>query len=118
MKDSLSYEDVPFELLDRQVRRLRNKEVGSVKILWRSHSVKRATWEVEAAIKSKTKNGNFEKLQVPPMVATHETFRVGGPWFTTATPPQIQLRKLANSRSMDRPTVRRPDHSLWSGFMD
>ena len=53
MKDSLSYEDVPVEILDRQVRRLRNKEVASSKILWRSQSVKGATWEVEAAIKTK-----------------------------------------------------------------
>ncbi|WMV41499.1 hypothetical protein MTR67_034884 [Solanum verrucosum] len=37
VKDSLSYEDVPVEILDRQVRRLRNKEVASVKVLWRSH---------------------------------------------------------------------------------
>ncbi|WMV54289.1 hypothetical protein MTR67_047674 [Solanum verrucosum] len=32
VKDSLSYEDVPVEILDRQVRRLRNKEVASVKV--------------------------------------------------------------------------------------
>ena len=32
-KDSLSYIDVPVEIIDRQVRRLRNKEVFSVKIL-------------------------------------------------------------------------------------
>ncbi|WMV34508.1 hypothetical protein MTR67_027893 [Solanum verrucosum] len=32
VKDSLSYEDVPVEILDCQVRRLRNKEVASVKV--------------------------------------------------------------------------------------
>ncbi|WMV58590.1 hypothetical protein MTR67_051975 [Solanum verrucosum] len=53
VKDSLSYEDVPAEILDRQVRRLRNKEVASVKVLWRSQSVEGATWEAEAAMKSK-----------------------------------------------------------------
>ncbi|WMV30652.1 hypothetical protein MTR67_024037 [Solanum verrucosum] len=53
VKDSLSYEDVPVEILDRQVRRLRNKEVGSVKVLWRSQSVEGATWETEATMKSK-----------------------------------------------------------------
>ena len=31
--DSLYYEDVPVEILDYQVRRLRNKEVVSVKVL-------------------------------------------------------------------------------------
>ena len=53
VKYSLSYEDVPVEILDRQVRKLRNKEVASVKVLWRSQSVEGATWEVEAAMKAK-----------------------------------------------------------------
>ncbi|WMV38152.1 hypothetical protein MTR67_031537 [Solanum verrucosum] len=43
VKDSLLYEDVPIEILDRQDRRLRNKEVASVKILWKSQSVEGAT---------------------------------------------------------------------------
>ena len=33
VKDSLSYEDLPVEILDCQVRRLRNKEIASVKVL-------------------------------------------------------------------------------------
>ena len=53
VKDSLSYEDVPVEILERQVRRLRNKEVTLVKVLWRSQSVEGATWEAEEAMKSK-----------------------------------------------------------------
>ena len=53
VKDSLSYEDVPVEILDRQVRRLRNKEVASVKVLWRIQSVEGATWEAEAVMKAK-----------------------------------------------------------------
>ena len=53
VKDSLYYEDVPVEILDRQVRRLRNKEIASVKVLWRSQSIEGATWEAEAAIKTK-----------------------------------------------------------------
>ncbi|WMV22926.1 hypothetical protein MTR67_016311 [Solanum verrucosum] len=53
VKDSLSYEDVPVEIVDRQVIRLRNKEVASVKVLWRSQSVDGATWEAEATMKAK-----------------------------------------------------------------
>ena len=53
VKDSLSYADVPVETLDRQVRRLRNKEVSSVKVLWRSQFVEGATWEAKAAMKDK-----------------------------------------------------------------
>lgn len=47
VKDSLSYEEVPVEILDHQVRRLRNKEVVSVKVLWRNQQVEGATWEAE-----------------------------------------------------------------------
>ncbi|XP_069151840.1 uncharacterized protein [Solanum lycopersicum] len=53
VKDSLSYEDVPVEILERQVRRLRNNEIASTKVLWRSQFVEGATWEAEAAMKAK-----------------------------------------------------------------
>ena len=53
VKDSLSYEDVPVEILDWHIRRLRNKEVTSVKVFCRSQSLEGATWEVEAAMKAK-----------------------------------------------------------------
>ena len=43
VKDSLSCEDVPVEILDCQVRRSRNREVVSVKVLWRSQSIEGAT---------------------------------------------------------------------------
>ncbi|XP_015064635.1 uncharacterized protein LOC107009821 [Solanum pennellii] len=33
MKDSLSYEDIPVQILDRQVHNLRSKEVASVRVL-------------------------------------------------------------------------------------
>ncbi|WMV37798.1 hypothetical protein MTR67_031183 [Solanum verrucosum] len=53
VRDSLTYEDVPVEILDCQIRMMRNKEVTSVKVLWRSPSVEGATWEAEAAMKAK-----------------------------------------------------------------
>ena len=53
VKYSLCYKDILVEILDRQVRTLRKKEVTSVKILWRSQSAEGATWEAEAAIKDK-----------------------------------------------------------------
>ena len=52
IKDCVSYEDVPVEILDRQVSRLRNKDVTSVKVLWRSQSVEGSTWEAEATMKA------------------------------------------------------------------
>ncbi|KAK4708523.1 hypothetical protein R3W88_029448 [Solanum pinnatisectum] len=50
--ESLSYEEVLVEILDRQVKRLRNKKVASVKVLWRNHLVEGATWEAKADMKS------------------------------------------------------------------
>ena len=44
VKDSLSYEDLLVQILDRQVIRLRNEEVASVKVLWRSQSIEGAIW--------------------------------------------------------------------------
>ena len=40
--ESVAMKDVPVEILDRQVRRLRNKEVASVNVWWRSQSVEGA----------------------------------------------------------------------------
>ena len=33
IKDNLSYEEIPFQILDRQVRKLRTNEVASVKVI-------------------------------------------------------------------------------------
>ncbi|XP_069150774.1 uncharacterized protein [Solanum lycopersicum] len=46
--EDLSYEEVPVEIFDRQVKRPRNKEIATVKVLWRNHLVKGATMEAEA----------------------------------------------------------------------
>ena len=43
VKDNLSYEEVPVQILDRQVKKLKNKEVVSVKVLWKNHLVEGAT---------------------------------------------------------------------------
>ena len=41
--EDLSYEEVPVEILHRQVKRLKNKEVSTVKVLWRNHLIDGAT---------------------------------------------------------------------------
>ncbi|XP_069150676.1 uncharacterized protein [Solanum lycopersicum] len=52
----LSNEEVPVEILDRHVKRLRNKEIATVKVLWRNHLVEGSTWEAEADIRSRYPN--------------------------------------------------------------
>jgi len=51
--ENLSYEEVPIEILYRRVNKLMNKEVAAVKVLWRNHLVKGATWEAEADMNSR-----------------------------------------------------------------
>ncbi|KAK4723843.1 hypothetical protein R3W88_026622 [Solanum pinnatisectum] len=51
--ENLSYEEVSIEILDRQVKRLRNKEVSFVKVLWRNHLVEGATWEAKSDMMSR-----------------------------------------------------------------
>ncbi|XP_019224321.1 PREDICTED: uncharacterized protein LOC109206009 [Nicotiana attenuata] len=51
--EDLSYEEISVVILDRQIRKLQNKEIGSVKVLWRSKKVEEMTWEAEEEMKSK-----------------------------------------------------------------
>ncbi|WMV37945.1 hypothetical protein MTR67_031330 [Solanum verrucosum] len=51
--EELSYEKTPVVILDRQVSKLRTKEVASVKVLWRNKNREEVTWEVEDGMRSK-----------------------------------------------------------------
>ncbi|WMV29342.1 hypothetical protein MTR67_022727 [Solanum verrucosum] len=64
IKDSLSYEEIRVQIVDRQVRNLRTKEVASVKILWRNQFVEEATWEAEKDMKKRYPH-LFEFEEVP-----------------------------------------------------
>ncbi|WMV50576.1 hypothetical protein MTR67_043961 [Solanum verrucosum] len=43
IKKNLSYEEILVKILDRQVKKLRNKEVASVKVLWRNQLIEGST---------------------------------------------------------------------------
>ena len=51
LSEDLSYKEYPVEIVDRQVRQLRTKEIPMVKILWSNHTVEDCTWETEAVIR-------------------------------------------------------------------
>ncbi|XP_070041062.1 uncharacterized protein [Nicotiana tomentosiformis] len=51
--EHLSYEETPIAILDRQVQRLRNKDVASVKVHWRNNNLEEMTWETEEDMKSR-----------------------------------------------------------------
>ena len=49
----LSYEEVPVAIVDRQIRKLGNKEIAMVKVQWRNHEVEECTWESVQSMKDK-----------------------------------------------------------------
>ena len=51
VRDDLSYDSRPIQIIDRAVKKLRNKEVPLVKVIWQSHTAKEATWETEASMR-------------------------------------------------------------------
>ncbi|XP_070008271.1 uncharacterized protein [Nicotiana sylvestris] len=51
--EQLSYEEASIAILDRLVRRLRTKDVSSVKVLWRNNNAEEMTWEAEEDMKSR-----------------------------------------------------------------
>ncbi|KAL4013252.1 hypothetical protein IC575_025414 [Cucumis melo] len=51
--ENLSYTDQPVEVLAREVKMLRNREIPLVKVLWRNHRVEEATWEREDDMRSR-----------------------------------------------------------------
>uniref|UniRef100_A0A1S4DMA8 Chromo domain-containing protein n=2 Tax=Nicotiana TaxID=4085 RepID=A0A1S4DMA8_TOBAC len=53
VKDNMSDEEIPLAILDRQIRKLRTKEIASIKVLWRNQKVEEATWEAEEDMKSR-----------------------------------------------------------------
>ncbi|PKA64319.1 hypothetical protein AXF42_Ash009540 [Apostasia shenzhenica] len=48
LRSDLSYKEKPMRILAKDVRRLRNKEISMIKVLWNNQVEREATWEVEA----------------------------------------------------------------------
>ncbi|WMV30262.1 hypothetical protein MTR67_023647 [Solanum verrucosum] len=64
IKDRLSYEEILVQILDRQVRMLRTKEIASVRVLWTNHFVEEATLEAEEDMKRRYPH-LFESGEIP-----------------------------------------------------
>ena len=52
LRDDLSYEEQPVQILGREEKELRNKTISLVKVLWRNHLVEEATWKREDQMRS------------------------------------------------------------------
>ena len=45
IKDNLTYEEIPIQILDCKDHVLRTKTISLVKVLWKNHTVEEASWE-------------------------------------------------------------------------
>ena len=52
VQEDLSYDEEPKAIMAREVKRLRNKQVLLVKVLWQHHGKEEATWEPEATMRA------------------------------------------------------------------
>ena len=48
LDENLSYEEEPVAILDREVCKLRSREIASIKVQWKNRPVEESTWEKEA----------------------------------------------------------------------
>ena len=54
LDENLSYEEEPVVILDREIRKLRSREIASIKVQWKNRPVEEATWEKEADMQENT----------------------------------------------------------------
>ena len=51
LRPDLTYEEEPVQILAREVKKLRNKKIPLVKVLWRNHKTEESTWESEETMR-------------------------------------------------------------------
>ena len=51
LKENLTYEETPMQIVDRKEQVLRSKVIPLVKVLWKNHKREEATWEPEAQMR-------------------------------------------------------------------
>ena len=49
--EDLTYKEFPIEVVDRQIRQLRTKDIPMVKVLWSNHTAENYTWETKAMMR-------------------------------------------------------------------
>ncbi|PNY05237.1 retrotransposon-related protein [Trifolium pratense] len=52
VRDDLTIETVPLRIEGREIKKLRNKEIASVKVIWGGPAGENATWELESKMRS------------------------------------------------------------------
>lgn len=52
-QEDMSYIEKPLKILDTKLMVTRTKTIPMVKVLWRNHTLKEATWEVKVDMRAK-----------------------------------------------------------------
>ena len=64
VQEDFTFDEESKAILDREIRQLRNKQVPSVKVLWKHHGMEEVTWELESTMRAQYPQlfnlGNFE----------------------------------------------------------
>ena len=53
LDENMSYEEEPIAILDREIRKLRSREIASIKVQWMNRPVEKSTWEKEVDMREK-----------------------------------------------------------------
>ena len=53
LDENLSYEEEPVAILDGEIRKLRSREIASIKVQWKNRPVEEATWEKEVDMRER-----------------------------------------------------------------
>ena len=69
LDENLSYEEEPIAILDREVCKLRSKEIAAIKVQWKDRPVEESTWESEVDMKERYPHlfTNSGTLSRPPL---------------------------------------------------
>src|SRR6266487_3592322 len=67
VRDDLTVETIPLRIEGRETKKLRNKEIVSVKVIWGGPAGENATWELESKMKSSYPDlfsGKFSRAKI------------------------------------------------------
>ena len=61
ISENLSYVEEPIRIVDHKIKKLQNREISMVKVVWKNHGIEEATWETV----EKTKKSSPQIFDVP-----------------------------------------------------
>ena len=53
VEENLTYEEEPVAILDREIRKLRSREIASIKVQWKNRPDEEDTWEKEVDMRER-----------------------------------------------------------------